>query len=76
MTMTAQEQDKKCAFCDRVWGVVGIGIGVLITLIGFDLLSGGLVSKMVGSVTKPSDEVGSELSFEDIEDELIEDTDE
>jgi len=56
-----------CAFCDRVWGVMGIGLGVLITLIGFDLLSGGFVSRLIGT---PKTAIESD---EEIEDEEMED---
>lgn len=60
-----------CKFCDRVWGVMGIGLGVLITLIGFDLLSGGFVSKLIGT---PKVAIESDDEIED-EVEVIEDDD-
>lgn len=51
-----KDNEESCTFCDRIWGVAGISMGLLIMLIGFDLLSGGLLAKIVGSPVKESDE--------------------
>jgi hypothetical protein len=49
--------NKECKLCDRVWGVAGIAMGMLIMLIGFDLLSGGFLASKVGSpVTEESED--------------------
>lgn len=46
--MSRHSEDEECRFCDRIWGVFGIATGALILLIGIDLLSGGLIGKVVG----------------------------
>lgn len=38
---------RECAFCDRVWGFVGIGIGAFLIFTGVDLMfNGKLTARM------------------------------
>jgi hypothetical protein len=62
--------DKKCVLCDRIWGVFGIALGVLIIGIGADLLSGGVISRLIGTPKPVTDSGTSEMEFED-DDESI-----
>lgn len=70
--MTGRDENEKCAFCDRIWGVFGVGLGGLLMLIGLDLLSGGTISKMVG---KPRIDGEEYLTIEDEEDYASEEID-
>ena len=56
--------DKKCVFCDRIWGVFGVALGGLIMLIGFDLLSGGALARVIGTPAPVKDSDSEELVYD------------
>jgi hypothetical protein len=71
--MSRRNSDEECAFCDRIWGVFGIATGALIMLIGIDLLSGGLIGKLVGksnagTITDSIDDSDEEEEYDDEDD--------
>lgn len=65
--MRKRDEDEKCEFCDRVWGVFGVATGALVFLIGMDLLSGGFISRLVG---KPVAGIDSDSLTDGIEEEF------
>lgn len=72
--MKRRDDNEKCEFCDRIWGVFGVATGTLILLIGLDLLSGGFIGRMVGkpvagNVNNSGDDAieGEESEYEDVE---------
>jgi hypothetical protein len=68
--MKRRNEDDECQWCDRVWGVFGVATGALIFLIGMDLLSGGLIGRMVGKpVAARSETSNIEEVEEDYDDE-------
>jgi hypothetical protein len=44
---------ENCVLCDRVWGVIGLGLGAFILFIGLDLVTNGGISHRIGTLATP-----------------------
>jgi hypothetical protein len=44
---TDEIMPKKCVMCERLSGMFGIALGLVVLLIGIDLLTDGGISKMI-----------------------------
>jgi hypothetical protein len=50
-----QSEVRECAFCDRVWGLMGVSIGLFLVFTGVDLMINGKLSARMRKEISPDD---------------------